>query len=340
VVARRSPTPSRGARTAMSDAPRPVEPASRTGLAQVVLAGVLWGTGGLVVSVLHTRSGMGALTVSSYRLTLAALALLTVAVATGRLHEVGGLLRGRSAAVVAVGVGTACYQALYFLAVLRAGVAVSTVVSLGLAPLLVTAWESWRRRRGPGAMRMGVVVAALAGLALVSTGTPHLSTDAHHAGVGILLAALSGIVYAITTVVGHHLMRPDDVTGPTGVGSTGGPGPLTLTTATTTVGAVVLAPFGFLVDGVHRIDVATVGLLGYLGIGTMALAYSLLYAGLRTTSGGTATLATLVEPLTAAALAALLLDERLSASGIGGGCLILGSVAALSLTGRVRPTPL
>ena len=219
----------------------------------------------------------------------------------------------------------------------------ATVVSLGLAPLLVTAWESWRNRRGPGAIRTGVVAAALAGLALVSTGTQHSSTGAHHPGTGILLAVLSGTVYATTTVVGHRLMSPDDVpdlSGAVGAGRSGEPDALTLTTATTTLGAVVLAPFGFLVDGVHRIDVATVGLLIYLGIGTMALAYSLLYAGLRTTSGSTATLATLVEPLTAAALAVVLLDERLSAGGIVGGCLILASVVALSFTGRVRPTPL
>jgi DME family drug/metabolite transporter len=76
----------------------------------------------------------------------------------------------------------------------------------------------------------------------------------------------------------------------------------------------------------------SLGLLAYLGIATMALAYGLLYAGLRSTSGSAATVATLVEPLSAALLAAVLLRERLAWPALLGGALILGAVAAL------RPT--
>jgi DME family drug/metabolite transporter len=61
----------------------------------------------------------------------------------------------------------------------------------------------------------------------------------------------------------------------------------------------------------------------------MALSYGLLYAGLRTTSGSAATVATLVEPLSAALLAAWLLDERLTAPALVGGALILLAVLAL-----------
>jgi len=70
-------------------------------------------------------------------------------------------------------------------------------------------------------------------------------------------------------------------------------------------------------------------LLAYLGIATMALAYGLLYAGLRSTSGSSATVATLVEPLSAALLAALLLGERLPWPAVAGGALILTAVVAL-----------
>ena len=70
-------------------------------------------------------------------------------------------------------------------------------------------------------------------------------------------------------------------------------------------------------------------LLVYLGVATMALSYGLLYAGLRTTSGSAATVATLVEPVSAALLAALLLGERLSWPALLGGALILAAVVAL-----------
>ena len=61
----------------------------------------------------------------------------------------------------------------------------------------------------------------------------------------------------------------------------------------------------------------------------MALSYGLLYAGLRTTSGSAATVATLVEPLSAALLAAVILGERLPWPALLGGALILGAVVAL-----------
>jgi drug/metabolite transporter, DME family len=61
----------------------------------------------------------------------------------------------------------------------------------------------------------------------------------------------------------------------------------------------------------------------------MALSYGLLYAGLRTTSGSAATVATLVEPLSAALLAALILSERLPPPALVGGALILAAVVAL-----------
>ncbi|MCX5122095.1 DMT family transporter [Micromonospora sp. NBC_00362] len=70
----------------------------------------------------------------------------------------------------------------------------------------------------------------------------------------------------------------------------------------------------------------------YLGMATMALAYGLLYDGLRTTSGSTATAATLLEPVSAALLAVILLNERLAWPALVGGTMILAAVASL------RPT--
>jgi DME family drug/metabolite transporter len=61
----------------------------------------------------------------------------------------------------------------------------------------------------------------------------------------------------------------------------------------------------------------------------MALAYGLFYAGLRTTRSGAAVVATLLEPVTAAVAAAVLLGERLGALGIVGSALILAAVAGL-----------
>lgn len=75
----------------------------------------------------------------------------------------------------------------------------------------------------------------------------------------------------------------------------------------------------------------------YMGAITMALAYGLLYAGLRTTASSTAVIAILLEPVTAAVVATLFLGEVLRPAGIVGGVFIL---LALAGSGRAQRGPL
>ncbi|GAA3530825.1 membrane protein [Aeromicrobium flavum] len=293
---------------------------ARLGLLQVCAAGVLWGTGGLVLTVLHERDGLGAMTVSAWRMLLAAVALGAFVLATGRVSTVRRTFRSHPTAVVVMGCGTAIYQGLYFVSVLMVGVSVATVVSLGLAPVLAAAWEHSRARTRPTARDVKVLAAALIGLALISATASHGSpAPLDRPLLGVVLAIGAGATYAGTTVLGHTLASRTE--------------PVALTTCATAAGAVLLAPFlgvaaasGEPMVGTSALSLA---LLAYLGVATMALAYGLLYAGLRTTPGSAATLATLVEPISAAALAAIVLDERLNAAGVAGAALILAAVLAI-----------
>lgn len=298
-------------------------PRAGLGLAQICLAGILWGTGGLGVQVIRDRVPMSVLTISAWRMVIAAAVLLVVLLALRQLRGLGTLVRTHPTRVIVTGCGTAAYQALYFGSVVAVGVSVSTVVSLGLAPVLLTVAESVRRRSAPTLGQVAVLVLALAGLVLVS-----LAAGAHdpgpHPTLGVLLAVGSGTTYAATTAIGRSLTHTTS--------------PLTLTTATTTVGAVALllvaALGGSLTTGSGDATV-TLTLL-YLGVFTMALAYGLFYAGLRTVPGSAAVIATLLEPVTAALVAAVWLDERLGVAGIVGTALILVAVAGL---GRRQPEP-
>ncbi|MBK8461088.1 MAG: EamA family transporter [Micropruina sp.] len=302
---------------------------AQIGLLQVCAAGVLWGTGGLVVTVLHERDGLGAMTVSAWRMLLAAVALVTFALVTGRSRAVVETIQTHPVLAILVGFGTAAYQALYFVSVLIVGVSVATVVSLGLAPILATVWEQFRARTWPTWRQVGVLQAALVGLVLITSFAGHgSSAPGGQPGVGLLLAVAAGATYAATTVLGHALaQRVDSVA---------------LTTSATVVGAVVLTPFLAIaaIAGEPALprDPASLALLVYLGVATMALSYGLLYAGLRTTSGSAATVATLVEPLSAALLAVLLLGERLAWPAVVGGVLILAAVLALHPNQR-HPAP-
>ena len=217
--------------------------------------------------------------------------------------------------LLAVGVGTAAYQGFYFVSVTQVGVAVSTVVSLGLAPVLLTVAESVRHRRAPAPGRVVVLAAALAGLVLVSV-AGHESSTGPAPVAGVLLAVASGTTYALTTAAGGSISRTTS--------------PLVLTSGMTLVGTAALLPCLALVDGPRAtVDPAALAWLAYLGALTMALAYVLLYSGLRAVAPSTAVTASLVEPVTAAVVAAVVLDESLGPVAVVGIVLVLGAVAGL-----------
>lgn len=304
------------------------------GIVQISLAGVLWGTGGLTLQVISDRSPLSFVTISGYRMLIAAAVLVLAVVLLRRGAELVALLRASPGVACLVGVGTGAYQALYFGAVVEVGVTVATVVSLGLAPVLLTAAEAVRHRRHPGGRRLLVLAAALAGLVLVSGAAGGAATGPRP-WLGVALAVASGTTYAATTALGRPLSQRTD--------------PLALTTVATTAGALALVPAALVVGGpLTTDDPVALGALGYLGVMTMALAYGLLYAGLRTTTSTAAVIASLLEPVTAAIVAALLLDERVGVIGVVGIVLVLAAVAGAGrepvaeagpATGDVRTSP-
>jgi DME family drug/metabolite transporter len=268
------------------------------------------------VQLIRRHVPMSVLTISAWRMGIAALVLLVTMLLLRRLGDVRTLLRERPRTAIFIGLCTGAYQALYFAAVVAVGVTVSTVVALGLAPVLLTVAESITARRRPSRMRVLVLVAALSGLVLVSTAAG-LSVTGPHPLLGVGLSIASGAAYALATALGRPLVA-------------GTTHPLALATVTSTAGAIGLLPFGLLATGPHTSsDPAVLGLLAYLGVMTLAVAYALLYAGLRTIVGSAAVVATLLEPVTAALLAAVVLDERLGVLGIIGAALILVAVAGL-----------
>jgi drug/metabolite transporter, DME family len=291
----------------------PTRAAVPVGIVQISLAGVLWGTGGITLKVISDRTPLSFVTVSGYRMLIAAVVLVAAVVVLRRSAELVALLRASPGTASLVGVGTGAYQALYFGAVIEVGVTVATVVSLGLAPVLLTAAEAVRDRRHPGTRRILVVTVALVGLVLVSIAAGGTETGPRP-WLGVGLAIASGTTYAATTALGRPLSQRTD--------------PLALTTVATTAGAIALVPAALIIGGpLTTSDPVAFGALAYLGVMTMALAYGLLYAGLRTTSSTAAVIASLLEPVTAAIVAAAFLDERVGVLGVLGIVLVLAAVA-------------
>ncbi|MEU4639961.1 DMT family transporter [Micromonospora sp. NPDC023814] len=285
------------------------------GLLYVTVAAVLWGTTGVAVQLVRESTALTPTGIGFYRLAIGAVALL--ALVAHRLGPVLAALRSEPVVLVLIGVGLGAYQALYFVAVAAGGVGVATLVSLGLAPVLIFAWESLRARRLPGRTLLGALVAGVAGLVLVTVSAGQPGAAAPRPLFGLLAAFGSGVGYAASIVLSRHAARRVP--------------PMTLTTVSIVVGAVALAPVA-LAEGVAvPARLAPVGLLVHLGVVTTAVAYALFYAGLRTTTGSAAALSTLAEPLTAVLLAGWLVGETLPVPVAVGGVLLLGAVTVVHL---------
>jgi DME family drug/metabolite transporter len=297
-----------------------------SGLFLLCTAGVVWGTIGPAVDIVDDRSSLSVLTMGAYRAVAAMAVLVLAATVTSLWSACLALVRQQGRRVVLTGVLAATFQLLFFVAVVVNGVSVTTVVTLGFAPVLLLVLSSARGRRLPAFSEALTVGTAVLGLVLVST-TGSGDEHATLSGWGLLAALGSGAAYALSAEVGGVLTREHDA--------------LTVATCTTSVVAVVLVPGGFglaMVRGepMATTDVVSWVLVGYLGAVTMAFAYVLLYAGLRSTPSGAAVVATLMEPVTAVLIAVLLLGETLTVAG-GVGCLLI--LAAIGSLGRRMEPP-
>lgn len=285
---------------------------SRSGLLSVSAGALLWGTTGVPVAIIHDRTGLSAVPIGCLRLVIAT-AVVALAARSGQWRS---LLARHRWWLVAAGAGLGAYQALYFVGVQYVGVTLSTLVSLAVAPVALTIWAAATSRRMPDVVGVVTLVAAVGGLVLVSV-RPGSAADTPHPVLGLVASLGAGLAYAATTVVNHRIAADGQA--------------LLLTGAASAIGAVTLFPFAVVIGVWWPSDPVASGWLVYIGVVTTVIAYALFYRGLQTTPSETAGVLTLLEPLAAAALAALVLHERLTALGVVGAALMLAAIAGLYL---------
>lgn len=294
----------------------PVLPAaSRRGFLLVVLAALCWGTSGVSGEIVADRTDLGPLDIAWHRMAIGAVVLL-IGFAVSRRRRpapTATLTRGASVRLALVAAGLAAYQLAYFAAVAEAGVSIATLVALGLAPLLIAVGATVLGHGRPDVATVVALVVALVGLVLlvgISAGADTGTTVV----LGALLAVGSALGYAVVTLAGAGVPHGIPVTL---VGFAGG--------------ALLLTPVALVTGLRFTTDPVALGVLLYLGAVPSALAYGLFFTGIRSVPGAVASIVTLLEPLTATALATAFLGERLSPGALAGGALVLAAVAGLYL---------
>ncbi|MEE1942037.1 EamA family transporter [Streptomyces sp. TRM 70361] len=296
----------------------------RHGLLYLVVAGVAWGTAGAAAALLYRASDLGPVALSFWRY-VGGIALLLAflplrAARRGRTVSAPREPRRRRVArTVATGLGLTLFQTAYFAAVQATGLAVGTVVTLGAGPVLIALGARLTMDERLGRGGLAAVLGALAGLVVLCLGGG--GATVRPLGVGLALLSASG--YAAVTLLTRWMGRDG-----------GGGDPYTTTTWAFGVGAVCLLPLGLAEGLLPRTAVDplwVLTLLAYTAAVPTALAYALYFAGAAVVRAATASVIMLIEPVSAAVIAVVLLGERLTAATVLGTALLLAAVAGLAV---------
>lgn len=285
---------------------------ARRGLLMIVLAAVMWGTVGVATKGLYGISETNALSIGFFRLILSTPVLLLACLAT--LGRRAFRIAPRDLALMMlIGVAMALYQVCYFASIARVGVAIAVLITLCTAPVMVALLSAlFLRERLTGTVLLALVC-ALGGTAMLVWIEP--GGETRDTLGGVLLALCSAFGYTVITLCSRGLA--------------GRYHPLQPITVGFAAGALMLLPFALVAGLVVAYPALGWALLLHLGLIPTALAYVLFLAGIRHVSATVATVATLIEPLTATLLAWLLFGERLGPLGLLGAALLLGAIALL-----------
>lgn len=212
--------------------------------------------------------------------------------------------------MLAGGSAVAAYQLCFFLGTTRTGVALATVVTIGSGPVFAGLIDSVLHRRAPTRVWMGGTCLAVTGVVALGVMGGLDEVDL----LGVLAALTSGLGWAVYATIGKHQIHR-------GLDSTASMAGLFSTAAVLTAPLLLLRPLGW-AGSLHG-SLA----IGYLGVVTVGVAYTLYGRGLRHLPAPTVITLTLAEPVTAAILGVAVLGERVGAWGwMGIGLVLAGLV--------------
>lgn len=296
-----------------------------TGLAFLAAcgAGVLWGTGALVVNVLVAQHGFTPANISFWRFAVGAAVLLAV---FGRGMS-WRRLRPMLGTVVLAGVAMAGYVLLWFQGIEQMGAAVPTLIALCLPPVIVTTVAVVRHQEKADLQLVLVLIGAIVGtvLIVVEHGATPSGIRAGSPLLGVIFSMGSALLYAGFSLISGRIS--------TALGA----GPATA--CLTLVAAAAMALLGVYRPLVWPADVPPQAWFLYLGVVTAALALLAFSWGAARLKPMALTVATLLEPLTAVVLSSWLLGQSMAAVQCLGGAMLLLSIWVLGKRAATKAAP-
>lgn len=233
---------------------------------------------------------------------LAASALLLVALALVLRSGPAMWRAARHPWVYLAGAGQAGFQVCFLAAVEQIGVATGTLIAIGCTPII-----AGMVTRQVTTVWLSATALSVVGLVLLVGG------DAGGVDVLGLASALGASAsYATYIIATRHLVAR----GVSGLG---------VLAAIFAVSGLALVPFLLFGDPGQMWTAPGLATVAYLAVVPTVLAYSLFNAGLHGVTASTAATLGLTEPVVAAGLGVLVLDERLGVVGtVGAGMVLLG----------------
>ena len=285
----------------------------------VVAAAALWGSLG-IFGRLAFQHGATPLEVGSVRAALAFVGVLPLVALRPRSLRVGRRQLPLLIGYGAIGVGFFYY--VYLVAVQRLPLAVAAAL-LYTAPAFVVA-IAWAMRWEPVRLRRLLPLAlVLLGAFLVTGAFRSIGAGVEEAGaVGIVAGLLSGVAYALYTVLGKRIRQRHDL--------------LTTVVYAYGIGALVLAVAAPPWEVLARYPDA-LWVLVLMGLGPTLLAALLFYGGLRHIDASAASVLATIEPVVAAALGLVWLNEPLQWWVVAGAGSIVAAAILLRIPDRATP---
>lgn len=288
------------------------------GLWLVTGAAILWGTIGVATQAIYNLDSTTSLFINLTRMLIATPVLL---VACWRVvgQKMLNIQRRDFLIMLLSGTLLAISHAAYFAAIHYAGVTIATLLTICIAPLIVTCQSVFLKFESLTRQGIIALLGALSGSALL-VGFHSSEGTRYNILLGTCCALIAAASYGTVIVCGRFLAAEYH--------------PLQVTAVTFGAGTLVLVLIN-LISGIIAVHTVQGWLLVlYLGLVPTAFAYWLFQMGLRSVSATAASIVSMLDPLVAALLAWGLFGETLAATGIVGALLLMLSIVLLSVNMR------